>query len=126
MATVLVVDDHARVNESICRVLRAEGHQTVSAACGKDALARLATDLPDVVILDVSMPGMSGIEVLRLIRSDPQTATLPVIIFSAVSDPAIKQHALDLDANEYLVKGDANPALLGQIIAKLVPTRTPA
>ena len=122
MATVLVVDDHAQVNESLCRVIRAEGHRAVSAFNGADALALLA-DPPDLVILDVSMPGMSGIEVLRRIRSDPRTATLPVVIFSAVADPAVRQHALEQGANEYLIKAETDPAVIVQIIQKAVRSR---
>ena len=77
--TVLVVHDHAKVNQSVCRVVSAEGYRTISAFNGPEALAAIAADPPDLVILDMSMPGMSGMDVLKAIRADPKTATLPVV-----------------------------------------------
>ena len=68
-------------------------------------LTYLEQTLPDVVLLDVMMPGMDGMEVLRQIRSDPRTARLAVIMYSAVSDPAYREAALSKGADDYLVKG---------------------
>ena len=120
MATVLVVDDHVQVNTSISRVIRAEGYATLSVFSGADALALLSATPPDLVILDVNLPDMSGISVLKAIRADPKTSTLPVVMFSAVSDPVVRRHALWLGANDYWVKAETNPALIGGMIANLL------
>ena len=126
MINVLVVDDHAQVNKSLCKVIRAEGHRAISVASGEDALALLAADRPDLVILDISMPGMSGIDVLRVLRADPLTAALPIVMFSAKADTALRQQALELGANDYWIKGETDPALFCRILEKLVRTPAPA
>lgn len=104
MKTVLVVDDHADSNEITCKLLKRLGHRTMSAATGEAALALLATEIPDLIILDVMMPGMNGEEVLRMIRATEATATLPVIMHSAVADPEFQDNALAKGANGFLVK----------------------
>jgi CheY-like chemotaxis protein len=104
MKTALVVDDHADTNDMLCQVLRAMGARAVSAFTGEGALAMLGTERPALVVLDVMMPGMDGLEVLRLIRTNPYTATLPVVLYSGVADAEFQRHALGKGANEYLVK----------------------
>jgi two-component system phosphate regulon response regulator PhoB/two-component system alkaline phosphatase synthesis response regulator PhoP len=105
MKTVLIVDDHADTNEIICKILSREGYRCVKAVTGEAALAVLSVEHPDLVILDSMMPGMDGIEVLRLIRTSLFHPTIPVIFHSAVCDPGFQQHAIDKGANEYLLKG---------------------
>ena len=122
MVTVLVVDDHAAVNKSVCRLLRADGHRAISAFNGEDALALLSADMPDLLLLDVSMPGMSGIDVLKVLRSKPRTASLPVVMFSALADPALRQHALEAGANDYWVKSETDPSRITALIGTLLGT----
>lgn len=116
VATVLVVDDHRDANDILCRLLRLDGHKTVSAFTGEDALATLSNQQPDVVILDFMMPGMDGIETLRQIRSNPATAELRVIMYTAVSDPAFREHALEKGANAYFSKGQMQFSELRDLI----------
>ena len=116
MATILVVDDHTDTNEVLCKLLRAHGHQTASAYTGEGALAMVGITNPDLIILDVMMPGMDGVEVLRMIRSHPHFSTLPVILFSAVSDPEFQRHAIQKGANAYWVKGGMDLAHLKDMI----------
>jgi CheY-like chemotaxis protein len=117
VATVLVVDDHRDANDVLCRLLRLDGHRTVSAFTGEDALATLASQQPDVIILDFMMPGMDGIETLRQIRANPVTASLRVIMYTAVSDPAFREHALEKGANAYFAKGQMQFSQLRDLIA---------
>jgi CheY-like chemotaxis protein len=117
VATVLVVDDHRDANDILCRLLRLDGHRTVSAFTGEDALATLASQQADVVILDFMMPGMDGIETLRQIRSNPLTAALRVIMYTAVADPAFRDHALEKGANAYFAKGQMHFSQLRELIA---------
>lgn len=104
MKTILVVDDHVDTNQILCRLLRKLGYGTASAFSGEGALAMMSAQPADLMILDCMMPGMNGIEVLRLVRENNQTAALPVIMYSAVADPDFQQHALEKGANEYWVK----------------------
>ncbi len=81
--TILVVDDEFSVVETLSEILTWEGYVVVTAADGPTALAALAAGIPDVVLLDYMMPGMSGLEVLERIRTGPATADLPVIMMTA-------------------------------------------
>lgn len=116
MATVLVVDDHRDANDILCRLLRLDGHRTLSAFSGEDALCSLASERADVIILDFMMPGMDGIETLRQIRSNPSTSGVRVIMYTAVADPAFRDHAIEKGANAYFAKGQMGFAELRQLI----------
>jgi CheY-like chemotaxis protein len=120
MKTVLVVDDHADSNEITCKLLKRLGHRTISAATGEAALALLATELPDLIILDVMMPGMNGEEVLRLIRATEATATVPVIMHSAVASPDFQDNALAKGANGFLVKSGFDLKAFEATISKFI------
>lgn len=123
MKTVLVTDDQVETNHILCRLLRAHGYRAVSAFTGEGALAAMATGRPDLVILDAMMPGMDGIEVLRLIRSNPRTQFVPVIIASAIADPGFRAHAIEKGADDYWVKGSFDFSRLPEMIEKYLKRR---
>ena len=84
MARVLVVEDDPDIRQLVELRLRGLGHRVVSAASGAEALSVIAErGAPEVVVLDVAMPGMTGLEVLRTLRADPEHAHLPAIFLSA-------------------------------------------
>ncbi|HXR40754.1 MAG TPA: response regulator, partial [Acidothermaceae bacterium] len=83
--TILVVDDDADIRRFVEMNLRLEGYRVVTAADGAMALAMVATDVPDLVLLDVMMPGVDGIEVTRRLRADSRTSTMPIIMLTAKS-----------------------------------------
>jgi CheY-like chemotaxis protein len=116
VATVLVVDDHRDANDILCRLLRLDGHRTISAFSGEDALSSLESHPADVIILDFMMPGMDGIETLRQIRSNPATSRVRVIMYTAVADPAFREHAIEKGANAYFAKGQMEFSQLRQLI----------
>jgi CheY-like chemotaxis protein len=105
MATVLVVDDDPQGNNVLCRLLRLEGHRSMSALTGEEALATLEVERPNVVVLDIVMPGLSGIETLCRIRANPLTAKLPVIMYTASEDPQSHRLAVENGASGYFRKG---------------------
>jgi CheY-like chemotaxis protein len=105
MATVLVVDDDRQGNDVLCRLLRLEGHETTSAFDGEAALAALELQRPDVVILDVMMPGIDGTETLCRIRANPLTCRVPVIMYTASEDPQGGSAAVANGADGYFRKG---------------------
>jgi CheY-like chemotaxis protein len=109
MARVLVVDDQAEYCRPLVRLFQLAGHDARSVQAGEEAIKYLrAVDAVDVVLLDIMMPGMDGLEVLRQVRLDPRMASVPVVMFTAVSDPVLERHALQKGANDYLVKGRFN------------------
>ncbi len=104
MGQIWVVDDQPDVSRAMVALLRQAGHRGTAFLSGEAALAQLRSDLPDLMILDVMMPGLDGFAVLRAVRDDPRTAGLPVIMFSAVSDPSRIAHARARGATDYWVK----------------------
>lgn len=104
MAVILIVDDQPETCRPLAMLLRRLGHQADCVSSGEAALQWFSQALPDLVILDVMMPGMDGLEVLRHVRSDPRTAGVAVAMYSAVSDPSFKRHAIAKGANDYWVK----------------------
>jgi CheY-like chemotaxis protein len=104
MSTLLVVDDTESTRLAFARLLRAEGYDVVTAGSGKDAFRRLETVRPDMILLDVIMPEMDGMEFLELLRSYPAWRELPVIMISALSDPRRIRRAKELGARDFLIK----------------------
>jgi CheY-like chemotaxis protein len=103
MGKILVVDDEADVCQLMVKLLRRLGHEAHCANSGAEALSRVKGALPDLILLDVMMPEMSGIEVLKQLRVG-EGISIPVIIFTALSDPNIRKQAMELGANDYWVK----------------------
>ena len=84
-ALVLVVDDDARNRKLACDVLLAAEFRTIVAETGQEAVALAAEHLPDVILMDLSLPDMDGTEVARLLRDEARTAVIPVVLLSSIS-----------------------------------------
>ncbi|MFE7859419.1 response regulator transcription factor [Streptomyces sp. NPDC057403] len=110
---VLVVDDDAAIRRSLERGLRLSGFAVRTAGSGSDALAAVRDSPPDVLVLDVSMPGMSGIEVCERLRGDGQD--LPVLMLSALDETADRIAGLQAGGDDYLVK----PFALQELVLRL-------
>jgi class 3 adenylate cyclase len=111
LGRVLVVDDNASTLDLLSRRLRRDGHEVTSCDNGEGALELLEGTEFDLVLLDLLMPGVSGIEVLRRIKGAPETAALPVIIVSALDEIESAVHCIESGADDYLTK-PINPVLL--------------
>ena len=104
MGNILVIDDDPLNRRLLTATLERQGHQTSSAEDGKTALAMLAEDRPDVVLLDLVMPGMDGMEVLERIKGDEQLRHLPVIVISGVDDAESVVRCIEMGAEDFLPK----------------------
>jgi adenylate cyclase len=114
MGRILVVDDEPRNVRFLEALLAPEGYLIAAAASGAEALASCAREQPDLVLLDVVMPGMDGFEVCRALRSDPATEALPVVMVTAGTDRD-KTAALDAGADDFLMKPIETPELLARV-----------
>ena len=116
MARVLIVDDDAETCELMTRFLRTFGHEGEYVTSGGGALARLKNFLPDLMILDVMMPGMDGFQVLSRVRANPRFDAVNVVMYSADSDPRNVERAKRLGAQDYLVKGSVGLDVLETVV----------
>ncbi|RQO61535.1 EAL domain-containing protein [Pseudomonas sp. KBW05] len=104
MATLLIVDDELQVRKLLETLLQYEGYHTQSVASGEEALALVAQQPPDLILLDIMMPGMDGYEVAHQLKGDPATANIPIIMLSALSEPSARLSGLQTGAEEFISK----------------------
>ncbi len=116
---VLVVDDEAANVDLLRRVLTHHGYRVTGALSAEAALEAIATEQPDVVVLDVFMPKTSGFDAIRAIRASEATATLPIIIASALADSEHIVRGLNEGANDYVTKPFVMPVLFARLAALL-------
>ena len=99
--TILVVDDETTLRETLVDALEAEGFRVVSAADGREALTRFRADRPDLVLLDIMLPELSGVEVCRIIRAE---SSVPIMMLTAKDSELDKVVGLELGADDYVTK----------------------
>ena len=105
MPQFLVVDDNIPTGRALVRLLQSAGHDAEFVSSGRDALHQLEHLRPEVVVLDWMMPEMDGMEVLRIVRSDPRFDGVRVVMFSAVSEPSRVGDTLRMGAQDFIIKG---------------------
>ena len=114
-AKVLVVDDTPNNVKLLSDVLAVRGYAVTTATSGEEALARIASDPPDLVLLDVMMPGLSGYDVCRRIRADALTALLPVVLVTALDPDQERVKGIEAGADDFLTK----PINQGELFARV-------
>ena len=114
-ATILVVDDEANNRNVMVAQLASEGSELVTSASGEEALELIDRRLPDLILLDVMMPGISGFDVAEILKSEERTAGVPIIMLTALGDSDSRLTALTNGAEEFLTKPVARAELLARI-----------
>lgn len=120
---ILVAEDEKSIAHFISTILNSNGYETIEARTGAEARSMLSSHCPDLVILDLGLPDMDGLEVLRELRS---WSSLPVVVVSARSHEYDKVSALDLGADDYLTKPFGTAELLARVRTAIRHTRTTA
>ncbi len=103
-AKILVVDDVAANVMLLSKMVRVMGHGSVSAADGSQAIVTAKAERPDLILMDVMMPVLDGIEATRALKSDPETRLIPIVMVTALSDAKARQSAVDAGADDFLTK----------------------
>ena len=111
-ARILLVDDEVSIQRAVAPLLRSRGYEVDVAGTGADALKIIALRPPDLIVLDLGLPGLEGTEVCRRVRAD---STVPIIVLSARGGEADKVSALDLGADDYVTKPFSPEELLARI-----------
>jgi len=116
---ILVVEDEEDIQELIRYNLAREGYQTVSAMSGEDALNSIDNKLPDLILLDLMLPGIDGLEICRRLKADGKTSHIPIIMVSARGEEADVVTGLELGADDYITKPFSPRVLMARIKAVL-------
>jgi len=116
MAKILIVEDDRFLRELIARKLKNEGYEVLEAVDGEEGLKRIKEEKPDLILLDLILPGIDGFEVLAKAKEDPDTTQIPVIILSNLGQREEVEKGLKLGAIDYLIKAHFTP---GEIIEKI-------
>jgi diguanylate cyclase (GGDEF)-like protein len=116
---ILVVDDSRSQLDWLAQVLRRDGYDVVTATTGREAIVKARTQAPDLVLLDMILPDMDGLEVLRLVKARPDERFLPVIILSVKSDVDSKVAGLRIGADDFISKPFAEAEILARCDAML-------
>ncbi|CAN5560538.1 SpoIIE family protein phosphatase [soil metagenome] len=122
-ARVLVADDNADMREYLTRLLRTAGYQVDAVADGQLALESIRAELPDLVVSDVMMPRLDGLSLVAALRTDPRTATVPVVLLSARAGQEASIEGFQAGADDYLVKPFAAAELLARVRSNVEMTR---
>ena len=118
MYKILIVDDEIKACDFLKKILELKGFSVTVSYSGESALEKVKTEMPDIVLLDIRMPGMDGMETLRLIRQFDNKVT--IIMLTAVSDEGIAKDALTKGADDYMVK----PADVEYLVSSMIPVYT--
>src|SRR5512140_2455105 len=110
--TILVVDDEATLRETLVEALELEGYRAIPAGDGREALAKFRTEHPDLVLLDLMLPELSGVEVCRILRAEP---SVPIVMLTARDSEVDKAVGLELGADDYGTK----PFSLRELTARI-------
>lgn len=120
---ILVADDDQDIRELVEFKLRQAGHEVLAATTGSEALAAAREHLPDLAVLDVMMPGMSGLDVCRELRADPQTMAIAVVMLTARARESDVSTGFDVGADDYVIKPFSPRLLMNRIDAVLARGR---
>jgi two-component system sensor histidine kinase and response regulator WspE len=117
---ILVVDDSPLTRELICSLLEAVGYQVINAADGQEAFDRLGKEAVDLVVTDLEMPRVDGLELTRRLKGHPTLRSLPVVIITTRGSDADRQRGMDAGADGYIAKGDLARQDLVDVVARLL------
>lgn len=119
MRTLLIADDQEGIRSLVRMTLESDAYAIIEAADGNQALALARKHHPDVILLDVMMPGMSGLDVCRALKGDPDTASIKIALLTAVAQDRDVAEGKDAGADEYLTK-PFSPVVLLTMIAEFM------
>lgn len=116
---ILVIEDEVPIQELLCYSLERAGFEAIAVTTAEQGLAEIRSELPSVVLLDLMLPGMSGIALAKQLRSDPRTRELPLIMVTARAEEADRVGGLDIGADDYVTKPFSPRELVSRIRAVL-------
>ena len=120
MPKILIIEDDKFLRELISRKLKSEGYEAIEAIDGESGLKKIKEEKPDLVVLDLLLPGMHGFEVLTFLKEEPSLAALPVLILSNLGQRDEVEKGLELGAMDYLIKPHFTPSEVVEKMRKML------
>lgn len=115
MAKVLIVEDEVSLANNLADKLRSEGYNVLTSADGEEGLEKVRAERPDLIVLDIMLPGLDGLSLCRIVRRDSSTSHIPIIMLTARGTEVDKIVGLESGADDYVVK----PVALGEFLARV-------
>lgn len=119
MPNILIVDDDQLGQMRLSQVLKRNGYDTISASDGKGALGKISAAAPDLILLDINLPGIDGFEVTGRIKNNPETSNIPVILITGLNTVDNHVKALDMGADDFISKTAAHAEIIARVRAHL-------
>lgn len=116
MAKVLIIDDNEQLLRMHQKIIKFKGHEVIISTDGKKGLEKAVNEKPSIILLDIMMPEINGLEVLEKLKENQDTKNIPVIMLSNLSDEQHAQEAVTKGASKYIIKGDSDPNHIAQVI----------
>ena len=123
MVRVLIIEDEPLVIKMYEKELTADGFEVIPAVGGKAGIEKAKKEKPDIIVMDIMMPGMDGIEATQIIKSDSETKEIPIVMLTNLSGSRDEELALAKGAVKFLVKKDIKPHDLGKILQEILKER---
>lgn len=122
---ILVVDDEEDILELVAYNLKRQGYEVRTVTTGEQALSSVEPNLPDLIVLDLMLPGVDGLDVCRMLKTNPRTASVPIIMLTARGEEADIVVGLEMGADDYVTKPFSPRVLLARVKAALRGRRAP-
>lgn len=120
MAKILIVEDDPLISRMYQKIFKFEGYQVETAADGQEGIDKVRSTKPTLVILDVMMPKMNGLEVLGKLKADPATKTIPVVMLTNLAGQSDAEKALSMGAIKYIIKSEYEPKQVTDMIKEVL------
>jgi CheY-like chemotaxis protein len=124
MNTILIVEDDPLISRMYEQAFSFDKHKAVTATNGEEGLQKATSEKPDAILLDIMMPGLNGLEVLKRLKQDPATKAIPVIMLTNLGEDKDVQAALSLGAVKYIVKVSNTPKQVVDQVEQIVAAAT--
>jgi len=124
MAKILIVEDDPLMSRMYQKIFKFEGYDVEMAANGEEGLEKVKSAKPTLILLDVMMPKMNGLEVLEKLKADPATKTIPVVVLTNLAGQSDAEKALSMGAIKYIIKSEYEPKQVANMVKEILAGAT--
>src|SRR3989304_6736448 len=124
MAKILIVEDDPLMSRMYQKIFKFEGYDVEMAANGEEGLEKVKSAKPTLILLDIMMPKMNGLEVLEKLKADPATKTIPVVVLTNLAGQSDAEKALSMGAIKYIIKSEYEPKQVANMVKEILAGAT--